>query len=195
MLFRSVGLKGEPITDPRKAVAVWTHPKDTHALLEFCEPGFAADPRLADDWTDDRWAKDHPLCITRTAWITVVVDDPAHARAVYGDALDGHLLHERTDPNGTHRAFYAVGEETVIEAVAPGAGDTSAEGLDHAANGEGVHAIVFATADLDGAVAFLRERGQRLEQVGPDTVFVHADDSFGLRVGFSRAAVPGDTRR
>jgi extradiol dioxygenase family protein len=192
--IRQVGLQGEPITDPRKAVAVWTHPKDTHALLEFCEPGFAADPRLDDGWTDDRWAEDHPLRITRTAWITVVVDDLAHAAAVYGDALDGRLLHERTEPNGTARAYYAVGEETVIEAVAPRPGDASPEGIDHATNGEGVHAIVFATADLDGATAFLRERGRRLEQAGPDTVFIDTADSFGLRVGFSRATVPGDTR-
>ena len=36
--IRQVGLTGKPVTDPRIQVAVWTHPKDTRALWEFCEP-------------------------------------------------------------------------------------------------------------------------------------------------------------
>jgi len=190
---RQVGLQGERITDPRKAVAVWTHPKDTHALLEFCEPGFAADPRLEPGWSARSWADEHPLRIPRTSHLTVLVDELDAAQAVYGDALAGRLLHRVTDTDGSERAFYAVGEETIIEAVAPHGADTP-EGRDHGANGEGVHAIVFATTDLDGAASFLRGKGQRLEASGPDTVFVDGRDSFGLRVGFSRAAIPGDTR-
>ncbi len=191
--IRQVGLRGEAITDPKKAVAVWTHPRDTHALLEFCEPGFAADPRLEPGWSSRFWADEHPLRIPRTSHITVLVDHLDGAGAVYGDALLGRLLHQHTDADGTQRAFWAVGEETVIEAVVPGRAD-SAEGRDHAANGEGVHAIVFATTDLDGAATFLRSKGQRLEPAGADTVFVNGEDSFGLRVGFTRAAIPGDTR-
>ncbi len=191
--IRQVGLRGEQITDPAKAVAVWTHPRDTHALLEFCQPGFAADPRLEPSWSSRFWAEEHPLHIPRTSHLTVLVDDLDGARTVYGDTLHGRLLHERTDADGSKRAFWAVGEETVIEAVAPGGADT-AEGRDHAANGEGVHAIVFATTDLDGAVAFLHSKGQRLEPAGADTVFVHPEDSFGLRVGFTRAAIAGDRR-
>ena len=144
-----------------------------------------------------RWPADKDAAIavvgTRTLTLTDLVDHLDGAGAVYGDALLGRLLHQHTDADGTQRAFWAVGEETVIEAVVPGRAD-SAEGRDHAANGEGVHAIVFATTDLDGAATFLRSKDQRLEPAGPDTVFVDGEDSFGLRVGFTRAAIPGDTR-
>jgi catechol 2,3-dioxygenase-like lactoylglutathione lyase family enzyme len=191
--IRQVGLTGRPVTDPSKAVAVWTHPKDTHALLEFCEPTFAVDPRLQEGWTDTRWSTQHPLRIQRTSHITVLLEDLDNAEAVYGTALQGRLLHRDDQSAGGPRAYYAVGEETVIDAVQPTTTDTP-EGRDFADNGEGVHAIVFATADLNSATAFLRERNQRLEPAGDDTVFINQEDSFGLRVGFTRATIPGDTR-
>lgn len=191
--IRQVGLTGRPVTDPAKAVAIWTHPADTHALLEFCEPGFAADPRLQADWVDT-WADHHPLRIQRTSHITVVVEDLDAAVAVYVDALGGTLLH-RDDQHHDHdrAAFIAVGEETVIHAVAP-VGTTTPEGSDLAQSGEGVHAIVFATADLDAAATFLRAKGQRLEPSGADTFFINRDDAFGLRVGFTRSPIPNDPR-
>jgi len=191
--IRQVGLTGRPVTDPATAVAVWTHPKDTRALWEFCEAGFAADPRLEPDWSADRWRNEHPLHIERTAHISVLFERVEDADALYGDALGGRLLHREEVAGEKRSAYYAVGEETVIEALQPLATDTAA-GRDLADNGEGVHALVFATADLAGAAAFLRDKGQRLEPAGADTFWVNRDDAFGLTVGFTDRRVPNDDR-
>lgn len=191
--IRQVGLTGRPVTDPSEAVAIWTHPKDTRALWEFCEPGFAADPRLEPGWSAQRWRDEHPLRIERTSHLTVLFEDVEDAEALYGVALGGRPLH-REDRPGVHRAaYYAVGEETVIEALQPLTTGTAA-GRDLADNGEGVHAITFATADLAGAAAFLQDRGQRLEHRTADTFWIDRDDAFGLTVGFTDRRVPNDLR-
>ena len=186
-------MTGKPIVDPKDAVAVWTHPRDTHALLEFCEPGFAADPRLVADWTAVRWRVDHPLALEHTSHITLLFEDLAGAQATYGDALQGRLIHSEDVPGVRRSAFYAVGEETVIEAVQPLSTDT-AEGRDFAEFGEGVFALTFKTADLEGAAAFLQEKGHRLDPAGSDTFNVNIEDSFGLRLAFTNRTIPGDLR-
>ena len=190
--IRQVGLTGRPVTDPRDAVAVWTHPKDSRALWEFCEPGFARDPRLAADWSARRWM-DHPLRIERTAHITVLLEDVEQAAPLYGEALQGRLLHREEVPGSHIAAYWAVGEETVIEALQP-LEATSVAGRDLAANGEGVHALTFATADLDGAAAFLRSRDQRLTATAADRFTVDLDPAFGLNLAFTSRRIPGDAR-
>ena len=191
--IRQVGLTGRPIVDPQEAVAIWTHPRDTHALLEFCEPGFAADPRLAPGWTASRWRDEHPLAIQHTSHITVLFEDLAAAAEVYGRALGGRLLHTTETAGSARRAFYAVGEETVIEAVQPLV-DTTVEGRDFAEFGEGVFALTFKTVNLKGAAAFLGSKSQRLQE-NPDGGFtVDLEDSFGLRLAFTDRTIPGDLR-
>lgn len=185
--IRLVGLTGKPVTDPADAVAVWTHPGDTGALLEFCEAGFAADPRLDDDFTTDRW-QEHPLGLTHTSHVTVLFDDLDHADRVYGQALAGRLLRtEQSDATGP-RAFYAIGTDTVIEAIAPGDRET-AEGVDHASAGNAVHAITFATTDLAGAQEFLRGHGIATTPAGEHHVWVDLDPGHGLRLGLTDAPV------
>ncbi|MFN0089830.1 MAG: VOC family protein [Acidimicrobiales bacterium] len=189
---RQVGLTGKPVKDPKKAVAIWTHPRDTHALLEFCEPGFAADPRLEPSWSAAMWRDEHPLGIERTSHITVLFDDLDDAAQTYGHALQGRLLHEE-ETAARRSAFYAVGEETVVEAVKPLTAD-SPEGRDFAQAGEGVFSLTFATNDLARAASFLREKNQRLEGESSNEFWVNRDDAFGLRVAFTDRRIPGDAR-
>ena len=190
--IRVVGLTGRPVANPADAVAVWTHPADTGALLEFCEAGFAADPRLGPDFSTARW-RDHPLALTRTSHVTVLLDDLADAARIYGDALGGELIHTDLSEPTTPRAFYAVGEDTVIEAVAPTT-DTTPEGADHAAAGNAVHAITFATADLVGARDFLWTHGLGVTEVSPTHFWVNLDPGHGLKLGLTDGSIPGDRR-
>ncbi len=81
----------------------------------------------------------------------------------------------------------------MIEAVQPLHAATAA-GRDLADNGEGVHALVFATGDLAGAAAFLESKGHRLDGRTPDAFWVDLDPSFGLRLGFTDRRVPNDAR-
>ena len=123
----------------------------------------------------------------------MLFEDLDAAAEVYGEALKGRLLHTTDTEGPARRAFYAVGEETVIEAVQPLSRDT-VEGRDFAEFGEGVFALTFKTADLNGAAAFLRSKGQRLQGEDSDTITVDLEDTFGLRLAFTNRTIPGDLR-
>ena len=81
---------GVRTTDGGAPGAVFAHPKDTPAMLEFFDPGDPAkanlnDPRFSPYWValrDDFWPRRHPLGVERLSHITVVVRDVAAARDV-----------------------------------------------------------------------------------------------------------------
>ena len=189
---RLFGLTGRQVTDAAGSVAIWTHPGDTGALLEFCPSGFAADPRLDDGWTTDRW-RDHPLGLLRTSHVTVLFDDMAAGRRVYGDVLGGEHLHtDDTDPSVT-RAYYAVGEDTVIEVAVPGDADTP-ERRDLAGAGNAVHAITFASADLDRAADHLAGHGVATTRTSAHDLHLDLAPGHGLNMYLTDRTIPNDTR-
>ncbi|MGF1600049.1 MAG: VOC family protein [Acidimicrobiales bacterium] len=188
---RLVGLTGKPVTDPSRSTAIWTHPGDTGALLEFCPSGFAADPRIEPGWTTERW-RNHPLGLLRTSHVSVLFAEPEQGDRVYGEVLGGRLLHRDTDPQG-QRAYYAIGEDTVIEVVVPADPDSRA-GRDLAAAGNAVHAITFLTADLDRATAFLAEHGIGVSALPGGDVHVDLDPGHGLDLRLTDRVIPGDAR-
>jgi catechol 2,3-dioxygenase-like lactoylglutathione lyase family enzyme len=190
---RLVGLTGKPVTNPADATAIWTHPGDTGALLEFCPAGFAADPRLDVGWTTARW-QEHPLGLARTSHVTVLFDDLAAGQRVYGDVLDGRLLHEDTTNPAAPRAYYAIGEDTVVEVVAP-TDDTTPEGRDRAVAGNAVHAITFATVDLARAEAFCSEQGVATTRTSSGDIHLDLSPAHGLNLYLTDRPIPGDTRR
>jgi catechol 2,3-dioxygenase-like lactoylglutathione lyase family enzyme len=189
---RLVGLTGRPVTDPAAATAIWTHPADTGALLEFCPPGFARDPRLEQHWTTAQWQQ-HPLRLVRTSHVTVLFDDPADGHRVYGDILGGRLLHAETSDPSVGRWFYAIGEDTVVEVAVP-ADTSSPEGRDRAAAGNAIHAVTFTTADLEGATAFLTEHDVPTTRTSAHDVHLDLSPGHGLNMFLTDRAIPGDSR-
>ena len=189
---RLVGLTGRPVTDPAQATAVWTHPADTGALLEFCPPGFAADPRLEPGWTTARW-REHPLGLLRTSHVTVLFADAAAGDRVYGEILGGRLLDADTSDPAVARRFYAIGEDTVIEVAVP-ADRSTAEGRDLAAAGNAVHAVTFASADLERAAGFLAEHGVSTTRVSNRDLHVDLPAGHGLNLFLTDRTIPGDHR-
>jgi len=191
--LRLYDVTGKLVKPPLRAEAIWTHPKETHALLEFAVSGnYIADPRLQPGWTTAPW-REHPLGIERTSHITVLFGDLKAAKTLYVDLLGGRLLHESETAGRKRSAFFAVGDDTVIEAAQP-LSATSPEGRDLEANGEGVHAVTFKTLNLRRATDFLKSKRQRIESESADTLVLNTDDSFGMVVGFSDRAIPNDRR-
>ncbi|MPY96165.1 MAG: hypothetical protein GEV08_24805 [Acidimicrobiia bacterium] len=190
--IRQVDVAGRRI-DPTKAAswtntsahAVWTHPKDTHALLEFSEPGFAADPRLAAGWTANRWRDEHPLGIEGTSHLTVLFEDVEQALPLYAGVLGGSQVGEATTEQG-RSIYFAVGEG-VVEALQPEAGSGAAADLESA--GEGVFAITFKVVDIGRAAEFLAGKGQVFERLGDDAVVIRPEHAFGMTVGFTQRAL------
>jgi len=192
--IRLFDMVGNPVSDPRKTPALWTHPKDAHAMLEFAPSGeFNMDPRLHPAWSSSYWREKHPLGIDRTSHITVTFADLKQARGLYGDALGGKLIHEEEISGRKKSAFFAVGEDTIVEAAQP-LSLSSPEGRDMEKAGEGVFAVTFKTVDLKRAAQFLESKGQRIETRDASSLTLNTQDTFGMVVGFTDRAIPNDPR-
>jgi catechol 2,3-dioxygenase-like lactoylglutathione lyase family enzyme len=192
--LRLYDVTGRVVKPPLRTEAIWTHPKETHALLEFAATGnYIADPRLQTGWTTAPWRDHHPLSIDRTSHITVLFGDLKAAKALYVDTLGGQLLHESETVGHKRSAFIAVGDDTVIEAAQP-LSAASAEARDLEANGEGVHSVTFKTLNLGRAADYLRSKNQSIESENADSFLLNVNDSFGMPMIFTDRSIPNDPR-
>jgi catechol 2,3-dioxygenase-like lactoylglutathione lyase family enzyme len=114
------------------------------------------------------------------------------ARAIYGEALGGKLIHQE-DSAQKRSLFFAVGEDTVIEAAQP-LTLSSPEAQDLEKAGEGIFAVTFKTRDLEKAGSHLRSHQQRIEFDGANTLFINRDDAFGMMLRFTDRNIPNDPR-
>jgi catechol 2,3-dioxygenase-like lactoylglutathione lyase family enzyme len=191
--IRMFDMVGNPVNEAVRGDAVWTHPQDTHAAFEFAiAPKFFIDPRLQPGWSTDFARDHHPLGIERASHLTVLFRNLDDARAVYGEALGGKLIHQESSP-AKRSMFFAVGEDTIIEAVQPLAA-SSPEGQDLERAGEGIFSVTFKTKDLNRAGDHLRAHQQRIEFDGTNTLVINRDDAFGMVIGFTDRTIPNDPR-
>jgi len=191
--LRLYNIVGKPVAPPYKTAAIWTHPRQTHGQLEFALSGdYIADPRLVSDWSNDPW-RQHPLGIERASHIGVVVRDLSAAKRLYCDVLGETLIHEEQVGGRKHSAFVAVGEDTIVELIQP-LSPTSPEGRELEQNGEGIYSLIFKTADLGQAQAFLKSKQQLPEEDDADTIILGPDQAFGMVVGFTQRMLPNDPR-
>ncbi|HKV54539.1 MAG TPA: VOC family protein [Candidatus Binataceae bacterium] len=190
---RLFDMVGKPVTEAGKGDAVWTHPQDTHAAFEFAvAPKFFIDPRLQPGWSMQFPRDQHPLGIERASHITMLFRDLSHARSVYQDALGGKLIHEQEIAGRKRSAFYAVGQDTVIEAVQPlSSSSPEGQGLERA--GEGIFSVTFKTRDLNRAAAHLRANQLRIEP-GEGELTINRHDAFGMTLSFTDRTIPNDPR-
>jgi hypothetical protein len=192
--LRLFNIVGKQVKAGEESFAIWTHPKDTHGQLEFAAIGkYTIDPRLQPAWSNTFWRQQHPLGIERASHITVVVRDLPTAIRLYRDILGGRLIHEEEAAGRKHSAFVAVGEDTVVELAQP-LSTTSPEGREMEENGEGIYSVIFKTADLARANAFLRSKQLRPEPDGADSIVLGKDQAFGMVMGFTQRKLPNDPR-
>ena len=192
--IRLFDMVGNAVKEPSRGDgAVWTHPQDTHAAFEFAAvPRFFVDPRLQPGWCTTFARDEHPLGIERASHLTMLFRDLDDAREVYQNALCGSPIHEEETPGRKRSIFYAVGEDTVIEAVQP-LSPTSPEGLDMERVGEGMYSVTFKTKDLKRAADHLRSKGQRVVE-DKDSLMIDRADAFGMVIGFTERKIPNDPR-
>ena len=190
---RLFDMVGNLVTEPsRRDGAVWTHPQDTHAAFEFAAmPKFFVDPRLQPGWSAAFARDEHPLGIERASHLTMLFRDRSDARKVYERALGGTPIGEQETPGRKRSVFYAVGEDTVIEAAQP-LSPTSPEGIDMERAGEGIYSVTFKTKDLKRATEHLRSKGLRIAEDGDSLVI--DPDAFGMVIGFTERKLPNDPR-
>jgi catechol 2,3-dioxygenase-like lactoylglutathione lyase family enzyme len=192
---RLFNITGKQVKPGEESFAIWTHPKETYGQLEFAVVGkYTIDPRLQPAWSNSFWRQQHPLGIERASHITVVVRDLPSAKRLYSDILGGKLIHEEESVDRKRSAFVAVGEDTVVELAQP-LSQTSPEGREMEANGEGIYSVTFATRDLGRANAFLKSKGLRPEPEGADSIVLGNEQAFGMVVRFTDRSLPNDPRR
>jgi catechol 2,3-dioxygenase-like lactoylglutathione lyase family enzyme len=192
--IRLFDMVGKPVTDPGRGDAIWTHPQDTHAAFEFAvAPKFFIDPRLQPGWSMEFPRDQHPLGIERASHITMLFGDLDNARRVYRDALGAKLIHEQESAGRKRSAFFAVGEDTIIEAAQPLSG-SSPEGQELERAGEGIFSVTFKTKNLKHAADHLQSNNVRFE-LSDDSLMINRDDAFGMILRFTEQTLPNDPRR
>jgi len=180
-LFDMVG--NSVIKPSRRDGAVWTHPQDTHAAFEFAAvPKFFIDPRLQPGWTTDYWRDRHPLGIEGASHMTVLFRNLEDSRLVYEKALGAEVIHRGEIPGRKRSLYFAVGEDTVVEAAQP-LSSTTPEGKDLARAGEGIFSVTFKTRNLERAADYLRSKAQEFTEDG-DSLVLNSDQAFGMTIGF-----------
>ena len=175
---------------------LFTHPKDTHGLLEFQaydERWRTYDPRFASGWSDGYWRTDHPLGIDGPSHLTTAVESLEQARGFYEDVLGGHVFHE-VDTDAGRSAFVLVGADTVVELAEPRRPGTPLW-RDLATNGELPHAVTWRVRDLDAVERHLDQVGVRVGVRSGQTVTIDPAGAFGAVLSFTTGRIPGDPRR
>jgi extradiol dioxygenase family protein len=191
--FRLFDIVGKQVKPPLKATAIWTHPRETPGQLEFAVYGdFIPDPRMAAGWSSASWRDQHPLGIERASHITLVVRDLPATKRLYVDVLGGKLIHEEETAGRKKSSFVVIGEDSVVEIAQPLATD-SAEARDLEQNGEGIHALIFKTKNLQRATEFLASK--QLKPISDGGAMVlDKEQAFGMVIGFTERMLPNDPR-
>jgi catechol 2,3-dioxygenase-like lactoylglutathione lyase family enzyme len=192
--LRMWDVTGRTVTPPNEKFAVWTHPKETPAQVEFAIiERNTIDPRLQPAWSNEFWRERHPLGIERASHITIVARDLENAKKFYIGILGGKLIHEHDTASRKRSAFVSIGEDTIVELAQPTA-SSSPEARDLEKNGEGVHALTFKTRNLARAAEFLKAKGLRPETDGASAILIGREQAFGMVIGFTERPIPGDPR-
>ena len=87
----------------------------------------------------------------------------------------------------------AIGEDTVVELIQPTTA-ASLAGRDLEQNGDGIHSLIFRTADLGRAREYLESKGLDPEPDGAETIVLRPEQAFGMVVGFTQRMLPNDPR-
>jgi catechol 2,3-dioxygenase-like lactoylglutathione lyase family enzyme len=185
--IRLFDMVGNAIIKPsRRDGAVWTPPQDTHAAFEFAAvPKFFIDPRLQPGWTTDYWRDRHPLGIEGASHMTVLFRNLEDSRLVYEKALGAEVIHHGQIPGRKRSLYFAVGEDTVVEAAQP-LSSTTPEGKDLARAGEGIFSVTFKTRNLGRVADYLRSKAQEFTEDG-DSLVLNSDQAFGMTIGFTES--------
>ena len=193
---RMYSLGGDRLEEPRPGRAVWTHPKDTHGMLEFSPYGGLSphlDPRLKPGWSTAFWRDEHPLGIERVSHFTAVVRDLAKAKPFYEEALGGNLLQEEEIAGRKRSSYFALGDVSVMEAAEP-LSSSGPEGRELERAGEALYAVTFKVKDIRKAADFLRSKNVRFESEDAETIVLDREDAMGAVLGFTQRRLPNDLR-
>ena len=194
------GKRAEGDDPPRSAGSgampiFFTTPEAAGLRHEFLpEFPFPLDHRTAPDWTLAPPAPDDPVGIERSAYHTLLTDNPRRALRTLVDALGGTVIHEgRDEVIGAAATFVFLGD-SVLEVAVPDQGTAAHADWSTPAPNDTYHSITWQVADLDRAAAHLKSQGVAIRTRSADTLVTDPETSIGVPWGFTTRPVPGDPR-
>jgi catechol 2,3-dioxygenase-like lactoylglutathione lyase family enzyme len=172
---------------------IYTHFRDTHGMLEFCEPTsyHVMPPRLPDP--DMCAPSDDPLTLVRSSHHTIVVPDASAAATFWVERFGATRLYEGdNDLIGSNSSWVSVGEGagTVLEFAQPAADGPAKADLERCGLPI-LHAVTFLVTDLDRVRAHLASEGFAIESDNGSSIVTDPSTTAGARFGFTVAPVPG----
>ncbi|MGE0136937.1 MAG: VOC family protein [Ilumatobacteraceae bacterium] len=178
--------------DWRSAV-VYTHFRDTHGMLEFCEPTsyHVMPPRVPDEDMIVLPDQD-PLGLVRSSHHTIVVHDVAAARSFWLDTMGATLLaHGHNEPLGTDSAWVRVGNDsgTVLELAQPIEDGPARSDLDTCGLPI-LHTVNFVVNDLARAREHIQSVGMTVETGTASLIVTDPSTTAGARFGFTSSSEP-----
>jgi catechol 2,3-dioxygenase-like lactoylglutathione lyase family enzyme len=183
--IRVVGDGGLRYGSPGTSAAMYTHPRDTFAQLEFFAGTSPGDPRFDPEWDPTWWASEHPLGLLGLSHATIVVGDLDRAASLFTSTLGARVVGEAESTlTGTKDVFVAMGDESVVALSEPTSAGSLA-GEDHARHGDILHAVTFHVGDLGRAEAHLRGSGVDILERDGATIVADPATTFGAVMAFT----------
>lgn len=161
--IRVVGPGGVPVSEMAAdgPVSIYTHPRDSHVLIEFVDFGaelMPSSPRLAPEWDASRRAAEHPAGVLGPSHATVVVSDVDAALGLFTGVLGCPPVGDAVRSEAARTTRVRLGHEMVVELWQP-LDPSSDEGEALASDGEGLYSLTISVVDLERASTYLRSRG------------------------------------
>ena len=173
----------------------FTTPEEAGLRHEFLpEFPFPLDHRIAPDWKLSPPSADDPVGIERSAFHTLLTDNPQRALHTLVDALGGTVIHEDRDEMIGAAATYVFLGDSVLQIAVPDQGTAAYADWTTTAPNDTYHSITWKVVDLDRTAEHLKSQGVGIRSRTADTLVTDAETSIGVPWGFTTRLVPGDPR-
>jgi len=173
----------------------FTIPEEAGLRHEFLpEFPFPLDHRKAPDWELPQVSDDDPVGVERSAYHTLLTDNPKRALHTLVDALGGTVIHEGRDEAVGATATYVFLGDSVLEIAVPDAGTPAHADWTTTAPNDTYHSITWKVVDLDRVAAHLAAQGVGIRSRTADALVTDPATSIGVPWGFTTRMVPGDPR-
>jgi len=173
----------------------FTTPEAAGLRHEFLpEFPFPLDHRIAKDWKLPTPAPDDPVGIERSAYHTLLTDDPKRALHTLIDALGGTVIHSGRDEVIGADASYVFLGDSILQIAVPDQGTAACADWTTTAPNDTYHSITWKVVDLDRTAGHLKSQGVGIRSRTADTLVTDPGTSIGIPWGFTTRLVPGDPR-
>ncbi|MSQ25792.1 MAG: hypothetical protein EXR49_05925 [Dehalococcoidia bacterium] len=166
---------------------------DGGVRLELTSLGLPNDPRTKPDWSAAYWTTEHPLRLLDVWAVSALVQDVHRARAFWSNVMGARELGQRVKGEFSKMAFIFAAGDTRVSLMEPQERIAELARV-VAAQGNGIHTVLFTCESLEAAAKHLRSHGFGLLGTTNNRYVNHPRSCFGARYLFMPRPAPDDPR-